>query len=265
VIAKAVETRCKTPGCKAGIRFDKDPKTGKTAAVCKADAKHVTEEVTTGAAVDNVAFITKERFVYSVTKELVSHLDFKSGGVSDQVTVRGEVLGVNQYPQPSKYNAASNVPPKFQDERMGGSIFTIDGVTFGCEVCLDHAATTKDGQKGRLSHASNIQIQLIPSAGMCVQQFRTVENGVVFNVDGSTPHVQAVGAAGPDIQLFQSIFGAQAQTTPPTWDPTSMAVELDIYKGAFASGNWLTSPAQTPASAPNGAVLQYGPFEIPAT
>lgn len=74
----------------------------------------------------------------------------------------------------------------------GGSVFVVDGVRFGLEVCLDHA-------KGRLKRAilgnenvrriPPVDVQLIPSAGMRIMLNRvgTKRGGTVFNVDGLRP------------------------------------------------------------------------------
>jgi hypothetical protein len=60
---------------------------------------------------------------------------------------------------------------------MGGSIFVIDGIKVGLEICLDHL-------NARIPAGSGIQIQLVPSAGAFLQQFACVANGIAFNVDG---------------------------------------------------------------------------------
>jgi hypothetical protein len=149
---------------------------------------------------------------------------------------------------------------------MGGSIFTIDGITFGLEVCLDHAASTKSPSSGRLDHAANIQVQLIPSAGMWIQQFRTVKDGIVFNVDGSVPHVQVAGFTGDEMELHESVdFNGKVrnlQMASGDWNPATMATDLDLKKG-IGGGNWQANIAVSSGPAPGGAVLQYGPFEIP--
>lgn len=76
----------------------------------------------------------------------------------------------------------------------GGCVFTVHGVTFGLEVCLDHA---KDRLWSFYAGASKragdpkVQVQLIPSWGMSIggsdagREVTTVPNGLVFNVDGS--------------------------------------------------------------------------------
>lgn len=68
----------------------------------------------------------------------------------------------------------------------GRGIFEIDGITFGLEICLDHAK-----RRLRLSPPAPgqtmVQIQLITSAGMGINADAVVActNGHVFNCDGS--------------------------------------------------------------------------------
>lgn len=67
----------------------------------------------------------------------------------------------------------------------GGCIFNLMDITFGLEVCLDHA-------RGRLRRVPPekgqiyVQVQLIPSGGMSIEMpsIATCDNGLVFNVDG---------------------------------------------------------------------------------
>ena len=94
------------------------------------------------------------------------------------------------------------------------SVFTIDGITFGLEVCLDHAATTSSTTGGRLDNASNIQVQLIPSAGMTIGKLQTVRDGIVFNVDGSTPHVEVVGKSGGVLEVRNDFVGNSKSYKP---------------------------------------------------
>jgi hypothetical protein len=258
VAALDVKTRCTTPGCNAGVEFVKDGSSGKTKPVCKANPAHAVAEKSTGAAIDNVALIVKEKFVHSVKKELISHVDFDARpGVKDKVTVRGVETGVKRYDVPSGYKAAEDRDSKFQDERMGGNVFTVDGVTFGCEVCLDHAATTSSSSDGRLNNAANIQIQLIPSGGMSTSKLRTVENGVVFNVDGDTPHVQALGLSGLDLVNYEN-SAMESASIPKDWDQAEKYVEGLVGLPKFRR------PAPAIGPGLSGSVVQYGPFEIPA-
>jgi hypothetical protein len=268
-LSQNTEKRCKS--CQAGLE-EKDVK-GVKKLVCKGSASHVLEDRVLSATVDNIAYVCKEKEVYTVSKELVSHIDFvtrtdpKTGKeTKDEVSVKGATTKVERHAQPSGYEAATGTSSRFTDERMGGSIFTIDGITFGLEVCLDHAASTKSPSAGRLDHAANIQVQLIPSAGMWIQQFRTVKDGIVFNVDGSVPHVQVAGFTGNGMELHESVViqgnARNLHMASGDWDPGTMAASLDLQK-AVGGGNWQSTAAVSSGPAPNGVVLQYGPFEIP--
>ncbi|NOK06742.1 MULTISPECIES: collagen binding domain-containing protein [Myxococcus] len=69
----------------------------------------------------------------------------------------------------------------------GGSIFTMDGITFGLEVCLDHL----DGRMSKYFNAppagaAKVQVQLIPSWGAHIKpkSLCGMKGTLVFNVDG---------------------------------------------------------------------------------
>lgn len=256
--------------CNGAVQFQADPtRPGKTRPVCTANNAHIgSKEEVEGAMVDNVAIVMKEGTTFTVTKELVSHIDFvkdKVANVKNVVELRNEQLSVLRSPQGSGYTAASNVPPKFQDERMGGSIFTVDGVTFGLEVCLDHAAKPSDSAKGRLDHAANIQIQLIPSGGMGIGALSTVSGGIVFNVDGLTPHVQVV-AGGPKASIrYDELIGTtEVQREYPRKITFENVPPLDELQNAKPLHKWKALPsAPKMASGPSGSVLMYGPYAIP--
>lgn len=114
-----------------------------------------------------------------VLKKFKSGIDFLSsptlGGLADR-DVR-HMLG-----------GKTSTPPGMEDELLSfdtDGVFTAAGVTFGLEVCLDHA-------EGRLAAtpgaASSVQIQLIPSGGMTVQPEAVCvkQRGAVFHCDGLT-------------------------------------------------------------------------------
>jgi hypothetical protein len=76
----------------------------------------------------------------------------------------------------------------------GGCVFTVNGVTLGLEVCLDHAKDRLwNFYKGPNKRKNDpmVQVQLIPSWGMSIggsdpgKEVMTIPNGLVFNVDGS--------------------------------------------------------------------------------
>lgn len=260
------ETLCSV--CKTKVKFVKDPNNlNKTKAVCTKDPTHPTAEYTYGAFVENVALVKKEQDTHTVTKELVSGIDYvadKSHNIKNKVRVEGNVMDVNRTVQASGYLAATNVPTKFQDERMGGCIFTIDGITVGLEVCLDHAAK-RSNRSGRLEHAANIQVQLIPSAGMTVGKLRTIAGGVVFNVDGLTPHVQVIGGAMPEVNLSQP-GNSNYKYSGMTWDELApVGANLDPSQGPVLGslgGAWKV-PTNYIAPAGTGSVVAFGPYDIP--
>ncbi|WAS91221.1 choice-of-anchor D domain-containing protein [Nannocystis punicea] len=71
----------------------------------------------------------------------------------------------------------------------GGSLFTMAGINFGIEVCLDHLSARLNTYAGNATPGDAVpQIHLIPSWGMTIAQgpIYTVANGLVFNVDGRT-------------------------------------------------------------------------------
>jgi hypothetical protein len=129
--------------------------------------------------IDNYAMVQKGGFTrgdgindYCMQKELISNLDFeKMAGDPKKVKLFGDWL------EPSEPPASGGTM-----ERMGGGVFTMDGITFGMEICLDHLVQRlkKDLNRG------NIQIQLIPSAGMEIKpgSVACVNGGLLFNVDG---------------------------------------------------------------------------------
>jgi len=71
----------------------------------------------------------------------------------------------------------------------GGSVFTIDDITFGLEVCLDHGKDKLyDFYDGNAESGDPmVQIHLIPSWGMKIGEGEVccVDDGLIFNVDGS--------------------------------------------------------------------------------
>jgi hypothetical protein len=169
---------------------------------CSKDPTHKTEMVPLGAMIDNVALVQKggengDANTYLVTKEFISSIDFRrpgymKGDVNDlydknknKISYFGtdktiELSGKNVKALPVSGSNQGGTPSKFTDERMGGNIFTIDSITFGMEICLDHLYNTL--QQGGAHH---IQVQLIPSAGLNIGHKDCVANGIVFNVDGA--------------------------------------------------------------------------------
>jgi ribosomal protein S27AE len=175
-----------------------------------------------GASIDNAALIQKggeadHKNSYIIQKEYISHIDFRRVGppvlpswTADRtINVRG--ANATAVPVPGSRDLHSSASSRFTDERMGGSIFTIDGITFGMEICLDHA-------KNRLSGASNIQIHLVPSAGMGFQRFACIPGGLFFNVDGlrSNADMRVNDASAPKTFMSAPVkSGGAIQIFPP--------------------------------------------------
>jgi len=143
---------------------------------------------------DNFAVIQKggdnaQTNAHLIQKEYISKVDFRRPNTNlnwenpnnRQVEVRG--LEAEAIPSEGSSQAGSIAPSVSNDERMGGSAFTMDGIRFGLEVCRDHI-------EGRLvqSNAANpmqIHIQLIPSSGLGPLQPANLIAPIAFNVDGS--------------------------------------------------------------------------------
>jgi hypothetical protein len=244
------ETVCKV--CDGEVKFVKDTVTFNTKPVCKANPKHATQEKSRGAFVENVALVKKQKETHTITKELISDNDY----VNNHVTIEGSRrMKVNP-------DAGTNVPTKFKDERMGGCIFTIDGVTIGLEVCLDHRSRSASGSPGRLEHAGNIQIQLIPSAGVTIESLRTIAGGIVFNVDGSGPHVQVVAGSTPE--AFFNMPTAEFQFSGATWgDLAPTGLDMAAIKTIKTLTVTEVTTTSHVAHAGKGAVVGYGPYDIP--
>lgn len=103
----------------------------------------------------------------------------------------------------------------------GGSVFTLAGVRFGIEVCLDHAYNRLRSAvmgTGNIKKIAPVDIQLIPSAGMYIndESVGTKKNGIIFNVDGFRPlKVNTVNAAVAvkTANASGNVFGGAPSTT----------------------------------------------------
>jgi hypothetical protein len=87
----------------------------------------------------------------------------------------------------------SNVGSEINETGLGGGVvFTMDGITFGLEVCLDHAKNRlSQFYAGTTKRAGDpkIQLHLIPSYGMTIgggDVCCPAPKGIVFNVDGQS-------------------------------------------------------------------------------
>lgn len=140
----------------------------------------------------NIAICLKGGFT-NETERLASTIvcmkEFKSG--IDFLTIPATGIDINNvdYLMPvgaPSYDGEINTPgTPGKDGYSGGSIFQLDGITFGVEVCLDHARQRlRRAWPGEEQYV--VQLQLIPSGGMTIYPpaIATCKNGWVFNVDG---------------------------------------------------------------------------------
>jgi hypothetical protein len=158
----------------------------------------------------------RELLVY---KEYVSHIDFlgpngnyelfhRRSGLGRAVAIHNNLTRA-LLPTSGSRDLLAVKPNPQSGERTktglgGGSVFTIDGVTFGLEVCLDHAKNKLyDFYKPTAppTGTPKVQVHLIPSWGMSIDQGNRVgvPGARIFNVDG--PAGSFAGKLGnPDIQ-----------------------------------------------------------------
>jgi hypothetical protein len=187
-------------------------------AVCTNNASHRTYKYTHSAEVQNVALIQHGAITHMVVKEYKSNIDYKG----NQVWIRRDIPGeARLVPAVSPLGGVENPghPTSgmimHSDERLGGCIFTVDGLTIGLEVCLDHKANNWKGQIGRASKLAHmIQILLIPSYGMAIGDgLFTKPNGILFNVDGR-------GEGSSEVKL--NVTPYQSKNARPVGDHISL-------------------------------------------
>jgi len=184
-----------------------------------------------GVTIDNYALVQKGGHSggdgvhdYITQKAYVSNLDFDE---IDNQAPKIKIFGrEEEYIEPRS-------DPGSASERMGGSVFHMDGINFGIEVCLDHlqGRLAADSERGR------IQIQLIPSAGAYINRkggVACVPNGILFNVDGG---------GGAKISVAVNSGGLTDETS------AGELPVINMSSGLFPPGNQ--------------KVEIYGPFAMP--
>jgi len=92
------------------------------------------------------------------------------------------------------------------------SIFTIDGIKFGVEVCLDHSRARL--RRNRQPETELVQIQLIPSCGMQIVQGSIVagKNGLVFNCDGQYDNLDPTSHPNATSSVWMATESNRAHT-----------------------------------------------------
>lgn len=193
---------------------------------------------------------TSERQDLIVAKEFPSHVDFKHPGLGnlqwfDPAQTQAKVGGQMQRhfaPEGGRidpvkdWDGTGSAPvlgattPKVS-EKVGGTIFTKDSITFGLEVCRDHLI-------GRLAHsqeAGTVLIQLVPSCGASIEHksIACVADGIIFNVDGdgngSTDVLINTGGAGTKVggRLYNASDGNEIAVYDPARIPWPGLIRAD--------------------------------------
>jgi hypothetical protein len=179
-----------------------------------------------------------------VTKELKSGIDFISTHANPGGILWGDVGHMpSGDPGPGRELQQANYD--------GAGIFDLNDITWALEICLDHGV-------GRLQRSPQlpgekvVQVQLVPSCGMEVQEFSVVagDGGLVFNSDGggfgNTVNQVAIAGSPPVRQLHPVAAIADAavdasnielQSSPPRSVPIS-----DLF--AAGSGKVVLYPLQ---------------------
>ena len=114
----------------------------------------------------------------------------------------------------------------------GGSVFTMNDIRFGVEVCLDHAEQRLLGYHNDTASPTErrVQVQLIPSCGMEIDPDACVPNSVVFNVDS-----WGIGAA--------TNAGA-TEIEPEAWSAPPVPTGMRLKKHFKGNGVVVVYPAQ---------------------
>lgn len=112
---------------------------------------------------------------FAVLKEKKSGIDFIRAG-----TLKDGGIALERVKHLAPLNGRRDERQRRNDD--GASVFTLDGLTFGLEICLDHLV-------GRLRNSRNlpgIDVQLVPSCGAEIDPRRIAvkPGGLVLHCDG---------------------------------------------------------------------------------
>ncbi|MDH6097495.1 hypothetical protein NWP21_01275 [Anabaenopsis sp. FSS-46] len=126
--------------------------------------------------------ITASEKAHVVIKEFMSGIDF-----IEKANISNDNLSLDRVIHMDRTNLLRPTTEKQAISYDGSSIFTIDGIKFGLEVCLDHSQKRLANSREAIDNQSGIvDIQLIPSCGMTIMQDAIVvrNGGYIFNCDG---------------------------------------------------------------------------------
>ncbi len=218
------------------------------------NAKRIIEEEG-GYEIFNVCFYQKGGFKEAdgiheglVYKEAISHVDFlrtehdkgtwQNKLYDRKAAINGEEARVyateGSRDLGGKFNYATDKINEEKQNLGGGTIFTLDGIRFGLEVCLDHLrqrlrqVVAPDVPNLNVKTSKPVQVQLIPSAGMRInnRSIATVKNGIIFNVDGTQRH-----HANPtnNIDGYPCVLKQASDHFEQTWNAPPLASFYPLY------------------------------------
>lgn len=207
------EHRCSTCPKGTKVRHEPDPlNRTKTVPKCSRDTgvgpPHVIQILANIADVQNVALVHHDGESHVVAKEYISGIDYKGEVVQVEP---GTANARNVWAVAPEGSHQSHIKSVFDDERMGGCILNIAGLTVALEVCLDHIASPVPNTGRASKYAATTQILLIPSYGMEIGTgLYCRPGGIVFNVDGrgrGNSHIAVKGGAKPTVMRTAIVGG----------------------------------------------------------
>ena len=199
----------------------------------------------------NVALVQKGGFAnedertakaVAIVKEYKSGIDF---GDFPGVKFKPDDIGYFP-PRPISYASEMNTPGQAKGGGFnGGSIFELDGITFGLEVCADHGMR-RLRKAQPLAGDTFVQLQLIPSGGatIMVPSVATMKGGLVFNVDGLDGQTLANPEGGGDKGFHSELYSVTSIGQPSLPSdlkaiPSKTSVEAHADLNGFEKVFWL--------------------------
>lgn len=168
-----------------------------------------------------------------VMKELMSGVDF----IATAANPGGLLLGEVNHLAPSTTGGPGRERQVLNYD--GAGVFSLAGITWGLEVCLDHLGTVRRLQKSpQLPGENLIQLQLVPSCGMGVQAPSVVTQfgGYVFNCDGSgAARHSTLAEQVPPLMNIAMSSSTQVRNDPIALQGTSPVLEVPV-DDLYASG-----------------------------
>lgn len=182
----------------------------------------------------------------AIVKEFMSNIDFITG----QAMNGGLLLGAVAHPDAAAAGAGRE---RQQNAYDGAGIFSLAGVEWAVDICLDHAMRRLQ-QSPQLPNETQVQVQLLPSCGMSIDEATAIAQpgGYIFNVDGAANGAHSTlrrlrTLAAPAGNLWPTVTDLDIDhVTPPDKSPPQAVRVDDLFAGGA------------------GAIHVYEPVEVPA-